>query len=259
LYQKGGAVDLTLFAPPGLFFDAKENIEKRFKHHNNRVAISFKDDKKPRVFEIERITVHPEGLGALLAFALDEQGKAVGGDLLEGENIVLDGGMYTLDALQVSNGQFNPESLQSATWEGQGIRAHLLDPILNVVKKSGSDFELLTTDDIDRALRRGILEDNWTLVSGAASIDIKPAVEKYSERYSSWVSNNIIDGAFNSLRGVKSVILVGGWTVFVQDYLSKWYGSKILSYESHKQVKNVLPVEANAVGGLRLALSRQRA
>jgi hypothetical protein len=76
-------------------------------------------------------------LRAILSFVLDEQGKPIGGDFLAGENGVLDGGVSTLDALQSSKEQFNPESLSMGTWEGHGIRADVLVSASNVVKKSG--------------------------------------------------------------------------------------------------------------------------
>jgi hypothetical protein len=160
LAPKGGTVELTLFAPPKMYFEAKQNMEKRFAEYHNKLVICFNGDSKPRIYTIENLSVHPEGLGALLVFALDERGQAVDSDMLAGENVVLDGCMYTLDALQVSNGQFNPESLQSATWEGQGILDHILRPALNQVKKAGPDFELLTIDDIDKTLLQGIENGN---------------------------------------------------------------------------------------------------
>lgn len=256
---KGGKIDLTLFAPPGLFFDAKQAIEQRFKEHKNSIAIKFKDDKKPRIYTIENLNIHPEGLGALLCFVLDKEGKAIESDLLEGDNVVLDLGMYTLDALQVTDGQFNPESLASATWETGGIKVHILDPVLRMVKRAGEDFELLTTDDIDRALRNGLATGDYILKSGASQVDIKPAIDKYSERFAGWIANNIIDGVFNSLRGIKSLILVGGGAPLARPYLQKWHNEKMLDASKFKQTKTVSEVEMNAVGGLRLAVSRELA
>jgi hypothetical protein len=259
LIPEGGAVDLTLFAPPSMYVDAKETITERLADLKNTLAIRFKGDAKPRIYTIENLTVHPEGLGALLAFVLDDKGQLVQGDLLSGENVVLDGGMHTLDALQVSDGQFNPESLQSATWENAGIMAHILTPVLAVARKSGADFELIGLDDIDRVLRCGILTGDYSLVSGGSKIDLKPAIDKFSERYAQWISNQIIDGVFDGLRGIKSLIFVGGGAVLTAAYLQKWYAGKLLSMAQNPNTKNVSPVDANAVGGLRLALSRQKA
>jgi len=258
LVPKGGEIDLTVFAPPGMYYDAKNAIENRMKEIKHRVAIKFKGDKKPRIFTIESLTIHPEGLGALLVFALDKNGEQIESDLLDGDNVVLDSGMYTLDALQISNGQFNPESLSSATWESGGIRANILEPVLRTVKKAGDDFELMTVDDIDRVLRQGLETGDYMLRSGASQVDIKPAIDKYSERFAQWIANNIIDGVFNSLRGIKYLILVGGGAVLIAKYLKQWYGEKLLDASKHKQVKGINEVDMNAVGGIRLAMMKMR-
>lgn len=257
---KKGSIDLTTFAPPGMYLEAKQAIEKRLKDSGNRLAITMKDDKEPRVFTIDKVTVHPEGLGALLCFVMDTNGKAVDSDMLEGENVVLDMGMYTLDALQVSNGQFNPESLASATWENGGIKAHILDPMLRAVKKQGGeDFDLLTVDDIDRVIRAGLSTANYELKVAGVVADVKPLLDKFSERYAQWIANNIIDGVFSGLRGIKALILVGGGAVFTKSKLEGWYPDKILDTTKHKVAKGLEAVEMNAVGGLRLALSKELA
>lgn len=257
---KEGSIDLTTFAPLGMYLEAKKAIEKRLKDAGNRLAISLKGDSKPRIFQIDAVTVHPEGLGALLCFVLDDKGKSVDNDMLEGENVVLDMGMYTLDALQVSNGQFNPESLASATWENGGIKAHILDPMLRAVKKQGGeDFDLLTVVDVDRAIWQGLATGNYELKVAGVVADVKPLLDRFSERYAQWLSNNIIDGVFNGLRGIKSMILVGGGAVFTEAWLQQWYPDKILDASKHKVAKGLEPVEMNAIGGLRLALSKELA
>jgi hypothetical protein len=259
LLPEGGSVDLTLFAPPSMYVDAKATIEKRISELGNKLAITFKGDTQPRVYRIENLTVHPEGLGAMLAFVLDEKGQLVQGDLLAGENIILDLGMHTADALLISNGNFNPESLQNATWENTGIKEHILNPVLNQAKKKGSDFELLTIDDIDRVLRKGITTGDYSLVSGASKLALKPAFDTQNERYAQYIGNTLIDGIFNGLRGIKGLICVGGGAVLTVPYLQQWYGPKMPSMAHNAHTKNVSPVDANAVGGLRLALSRQKA
>jgi hypothetical protein len=259
LLPSGGSIDLTLFAPPSMYVDAKATIEKRLSELGNSLAISFKGDAQPRVYRIERLTVHPEGLGAMACWILSDKGELVQGDLLAGEMVILDLGMHTADALQISNGNFNPESLASATWENAGIKDHILIPVLNMVKKKGSDFELLTIDDIDRVLRKGVITGDYSLTSGASKIELKPAFDKQNERYAQYIGNTLIDGIFNGLRGIKGLICVGGGAVLTVPYLQQWYGAKMLSMAQNPHTKNVSPVDANAVGGLRLALSRQKA
>lgn len=256
---KSGTVDLTLFAPPGLFNDLKEFVKERFGQRGGRVEISLKGDKKPRKFQYEQITLWPEGLGAAACFVLDEKGELAPSDVLSGEVVVLDLGAHTLDAIQLSNGNFNAESLQHATWEAGGVHVHIREPILRAVKKQlGDDAANLTVDDIDRVIRLGSVSNDYTLTVAGLDADLKPLLDRYCERYAEWVSNNIADGVFDGFRGIKSVILVGGGAGLVEPYLSKqtWYGSKILDRKSHKTTRDVHPVDMNAVGGLRLALHR---
>jgi hypothetical protein len=59
-----GIVDLTLFAPPGMYTNAKESIEGRFGRNDSVTGIKFKSDKTPRKWEYKNITVWPEGIGA---------------------------------------------------------------------------------------------------------------------------------------------------------------------------------------------------
>ena len=256
---KKGNVDLTVFAPPGMFFDARRAIEERFAKNDGYLLISLKGDKKPRKIKIENLSIHPEGLGALLCFLIDDKGEAVDTSLLDGQNIVLDMGMNTLDALQISDGQFNPESLASATWENGGLKSHIFDPVLRVIKNTGDDFDLQTIDDIERVLRAGLIDKDYVLRVAGLEVDTEKAFTKYGERYAAWISNNIIDGVFNGLRGIKSVILVGGGAALVQEHLQKWYPNKILNPNDHKSLNGISPVEMNALGGLRLALSREHA
>lgn len=256
---KSGTIDLTLFAPPGLYNDLKDFIRDRFSQRGGRVEISLKGDKKPRKFQYDKVTIWPEGVGAAACFVLDDNGDEVISDALGGEVVVLDLGAHTLDAIQFTNGNFNAESLQYATWEAGGVHVHIREPILRAVKKQlGDDAARLTFDDIDRVIRLGSVSGDYILTVAGLDADLKPLVDRYCERYAEWVSNNIADGVFDGFRGIKSVVLVGGGAGLVEPYLSKqtWYGNKILDRKSYKTTKSVHPVDMNAVGGLRFALHR---
>jgi hypothetical protein len=89
-------------------------------------------------------------------------------------------------------------------------------------------------------------------------IDLQSLVEKYSERYAEWIVNNIIDGVFSGLRGIKSAILVGGGVTLAERHLRRWYGDKILDPRQHATTKRIHPVDMNAVGGVRFALMRMK-
>lgn len=250
---KEGEVDLTLFAPPGLFNQLKGQIEDAFK---GDVTIRLKGDDKPRKWCYSNVTVWPEGIGAAACFLLDDKGKYSPSDVFNGEVIVLDLGAHTLDGLQMTNGNFNAESLQHATWEAGGVHVHIREPILAAVKKKGDDFANLAVEDIDRVIRAGLVSEDYTLRVAGYEVDLKPMIDKYRERYAEWVANNVADGVFDGFRGIKSVVLVGGGAVLVEDYMKKWYGDKILDRTQYATTKKLHPVDMNAVGGIRFALMR---
>jgi hypothetical protein len=253
-----GTVDLTLFAPPGAYNQLKLDIIKRLMEDKGEVEIQFKGDKKAREWRYENVTVWPEGVGAAACFILDDKGDLLKSDVLTGETVVLDMGAYTLDALKLTDGNFNPEALQYATWENGGINAHLREPILSVIKKKAEDFANVTVDDIDQVIRTGLDKGDYTLRAAGLAVDVKPLVDKYRERYAEWIANNIGDGVFGGFKGVKSVILVGGGTTLVTDHMKKWYSDKILDPKKNSSTAKVHPVDMNAVGGLRFALLRMK-
>jgi len=253
---KEGLIDLTLFAPPGLHNDLKGHIKSRFMEHKGEVTIQLTGDKKPRTWRYENVTVLPEGIGATCCFNINDKGEPVATSAFEGEVVLLDLGAHTLDTLKFVNGDVNPEALQYATWESGGVHVHIREPILRAIRKHNDDFSILTVDDVDRVIRLGSVSDDYALRLAGYEIDLKPLLDKYRERYAEWIANNICDGVFNNLRGIKSLILVGGGAVFVEDHLRKWYGDKLLDRKQFETTRKVHPADMNAVGGLRFALMR---
>jgi hypothetical protein len=231
-------------------------MQERFAQAGGNVAIQFANDKKPRKWKYSKIRVWPEGIGAAACFILDADGCITDASALSGEVVILDLGMHTLDALQMSNGNFNPESLATATWENGGIKTLVLEPVQRAVKKIGHDFDLITLDDIDKVLRAGLETGNWNLVWAGQSVDLRDEFQKHFARYSQWIANNIIDGVFNGLRGIRGLVPVGGGAAMVQDYLAQLYENKILRFGADGATRNIHPIDANAIGGLRLAKSQ---
>lgn len=253
---KDGTVDLTLFAPPGLFKEAKAHITEGFMEGNGEVKIQLKGDRKPRVWHYETIRVWPEGIGAAGCFLLEADGSPTQSDIFEGEVVLLDSGAFSLDALKMVDGNFNPESLEHATWENAGVHTHVREPLLRKIHAQGDDFKVITVDDVDTVIRRGLATDDYILKVAGFEMNLKPLAERYFERYADWVSNNICDGVFNGFRGIRSVILVGGGAVMIEDKLRALYPGKILDRKKYPSVKKIHPVDMNAVGGLRFALMK---
>ena len=69
---------------------------------------------------------------------------------------------------------------------------------------------------------------------------------------------NVSRGVFNGFRGVKSVIVVGGGVEMVEPFLREWYGEKVIDRKKLPHTRRIHPVDMNAMGGLRLALMRQK-
>ena len=258
---KSGTVDLTLFAPPGLYGAVHEVMKERFLENDGAVQIKLKSDRKPREWQYASVNVWPEGMGAALCLAVDDVGNMVMDTLLTGEIVVLDVGAFTLDALQLKDGDFNPEGMQHATWQNAGVNTHVREPLLNLLHKRDHDFGILTVDDVDSVLRQGFMEGDFTLEVAGKEINLESAVGRFTERYADWIANNIIDGIFNGFQGIRTAIMVGGGAAMVTDKLQELYGvydpkkpekgGKILNLKKHDTTKKVHPVDMNAVGGLR--------
>lgn len=253
---KEGRVDLTLFAPPGLFREARQAILEGFLDEEGAVEIKLKGDKKAREWRYEAVNVYPEGIGAAACFIFDDEGKPTASDAFEGEVVILDIGAFTLDALKMVNGNFNPESLETATWENAGVNTHVREPLLRKIHTHGEDFKVVTVDDIDVVVRKGLKTGDYALTVAGQTASLENLCQRYFERYADWISNNVCDGVFNGFRGIRGVILVGGGAVMVEDKLRQLYPNKILDRKKYPSAKKVHPVDMNAVGGLRLTLNR---
>jgi hypothetical protein len=245
---KTGTVDLTVFAPPGMYKTAKENLVKRLSGRS--AEIKLRRDKTWREWTYETVRVVPEGIGAAACFILDNKGQPTSGDVLAGDVLVIDSGVFTLDVLKLTNGAFNPESLQHATWKNGGLDAHMRQPLLRGIHKAGRDFTITTVDDTDSVFRNAIQKQDATLAIAGKSINLQDALDDLSKRYAEYIANNVIDTDYDGLTGIRSVALVGGGAYFVAPYLRNWYGDKIATIEKPS------PVELNAEGGLRLAIRR---
>jgi hypothetical protein len=244
------AVDLTLFAPPGLYNVVADVIERNFMENNGAVEIAYSDEDKPRKWNYSRVKVWPEGIGAAAALMFDYNGLPKWEDMFRGNVTLLDGGVHTLDVVTLHDGDFNAETLQSATWEKDGLRKHVLEPILREIRNMGGDFSHVTLDHIDAALRD---PDHKVRVSSAITFDITARLKVYGEKYAAWAANTIIDAQLDAGNGSSILIPMGGWIDLVEPHLRKWYGDKIFDRSKHPFASKVHPAYWNAYGGAILA------
>jgi hypothetical protein len=247
---KSGTVDLTLFAPPGIYKEAKEQMVKALK--GETVKIQLRGDKKPREWTYENVSVVPEGIGAAACFVLDEKGKPAPNPLFSGDVIIMDGGVWTLDVLLVQNGVFNPETLQHATWKNDGLDSHIRQPLLRSIHGKGGDFAVVTVDDVDVLLRDYAASGTAVLEVAGKEADLTSAIRKLADRYAEYISNSILDHHFSGLAGIRSALVIGGGAFFTTKALQDFYPDKIVDFEQY----GLSPVIINAEGGLRLAQRR---
>lgn len=255
----GAKVDLTLFAPPGFFKDVRPLMLEAFGDKHKKAQIQLKGDAKLRKYEYKSVTIWPEGIGAVAGFAFDADGKPVNSDWLSGQLLVLDLGALTADAVLINNGIFNPEQLGHTTFAHGGIMRHVLEPIVRDLHKMGPDYQTITTDHVDLALRRGnaLGGDYYVEVLGQG-IPIGKLLEKHAASYGHWIANNIIATRYNRLAGIKALIVVGGGETIIGNLLIQWFGDKVWTAKRYPGEK-ISPVDMNAIGGLRLRQMQLRA
>lgn len=251
---KSGEIDLIVFAPPGIYQSARQDIIDRFMQHDGQTNIMLKGDKKYRNWSYKSVSVLPEGVGAAFAYATDDKGSFVETDALEGDVLVVDLGVKTLDILHLQDGKFNLEQLNHATWTDGGIDSHIRQNILSKVREYSDDFSVITVDHIDRAIRC----ESFEVQSGRSTANIKRLYDSNRESYAMWIANNVIDTHFDGLNGYRSVIFTGGGANMVIDFMSEWYPKdKIIDQKKYSNVKKYHPSELNAVGGMRFMLFRR--
>lgn len=241
----GVPVDLTLCVPPGYYNAYAEYMVKRF---TDEFTIHFSGEEKPRTWNIESVRVWPESLAMGGFFMLNAEGEPVETDLFDGETVLLDVGINTLDAVRVSSGNFNPESLETATWADGGANEHVRKPLLALLKHQGDDFANATVDHIDAAFR----QDKPIISMGGAKADLTTALDEYAGTYAAWIANNVISGEYRELRSVRNLIVGGGLAKYIRPHLVKWYKEKVFDPSKHPVASKVHPGFWNAIGARNL-------
>lgn len=268
---KDGPVDLTVFMPPKYYKTGGERVKKliidsRVAHKSDdgsevpgsNVEIRLMGDKKVRAWDYSNVTVLPEGLSAGLLLSLDETGKPVKNNVLDSA-VILDLGMKTCDAIEVTGGKFNPDNLQYSTFDNEGLRAQLFQPLLEDVQGMSPDYAGMTVDDIDMYVRES-LGNGGTVIADFAGIktDITENYNYWRGVYAGHIANNVISEHYQELKGYRHAIMHGGGYGLAYPLFREWYGEKIFDPSKFPHLKKVQPIAWNAEGGLRAALARAR-
>lgn len=248
-----GDVDLSLFAPPGLFKQVHGEIAENFLANGGKVSIQFREDKAPCSWRYRNVTVWPEGMAIAAALMLNDKGQPVNSALFDDDVLIMDVGVYTLDVLRLKDANFNPETLDHSTFEDGGVDTHMRQPLLRIVKAASEDFVNTTIDDIDQVFRSA----DKRLEVGGSEIDLRTTIDQHAERYAEWIANNVISRHFSDLRGINLCIVGGGMGPYIEPYLNEWYGAKIFNRSSNPIASARQPGEWNAWGGYKLAVLQQ--
>ncbi|MEL6408685.1 MAG: hypothetical protein AAFR81_30235 [Chloroflexota bacterium] len=270
--NSGDKVELTVLIPPGHFNEHANTIKQRLTQvvkdeNTNKVTydprkrqVQLRDDKNPRKFKFVKVEVRPELIGALLCFAIDRKGRLVETSELGGVVYGLDGGMHTLDILEMRSGAMTVNNLGETTIPDRGIYTMILLNVLRQVKALSPHFEILTPDHLDAVLRKGMQTgglfsdtSDWTLHFGV-TVDLKPIFKKWCQKYAEFVANRIIDERLSSMKGVDKLVLFGGFAELVSPFLKDWYDEdRIRVINEFESTSDVTPLSANMEGYARLS------
>lgn len=250
--KSGEEIELVVFAPPGIYNNAKQKIVDRFMSRGGTDHIVVNGSNKLLEWSYKSIDVLPEGVGALSVFAIDSDGTIANNDDLKGQVVFLDGGGFTLDTSFIIDGVFNMSDLNQATHKNAGVVQHVLQPTLTFLQENYDAARYMSVFQIDLAFRNGITTGNWVIDMGKSDVDISPLFERYSRRYAEWIANSILSPSYNSLAGVKSVVLIGGLPAYTAKHFKEFYPDvNFIDTNKHQRTKNIGSVYVNTVGGLR--------
>lgn len=258
---KSGSVDLTVFVPPKFYRDLKDSVVKRFLDETDadgyHVTLGLMGDKKARRWKYTSVTVLPEGLAGGLILATNADGTLNKNDLLN-STVIFDLGMKTCDAVEIAGGKFNPDNLQYATFENEGLREQLFQPLLEDIRAMHRDFQILTVDDVDLFVREGLTSGRVVVDFAGQQRDVTDNYHYWRQVYANRIANNVIDERYRGLKGYGQAVFHGGGYALTFDHFRAWYGDKVLDTSKYPHVAKVKPLDWNIEGGLRRALANAR-
>lgn len=251
-------IGLTLFCPPGYFADQKDSIRRAFEGKTYHLSYA----EKPYSITVQKVWVVPEGQAALYCFNLTPDGQPNQNNPLVGDVLVLDSGVYTLDAVLIRDGKVSPE--QTFSLPNAGLDQFIRKPLMLAAQSAGRDFAGVGEDEIDQLIRDYATATHEldrpraaTLYHGGYTVDLYAAFQRECANYVNWIGNNVL-AKFDGLRGVKHVVLVGGGAALITPLMCAMFPDKIKNSETppHYAAGKVHPVNMNVIGGLRIAVAK---
>jgi plasmid segregation protein ParM len=215
---------------PVAFYSAdKEVLRDRFLGQH-RVA---REGRRAQTFQVTDCRVIPQPFGALLAEALNDQGRIVSQDLATGAVGVIDIGGKTTNLLSVNRlAEIGREtaSVDLGAWDvARAVREHLADHC--------PDLELRDHQVIDAVVKRSIKYFGEPVGLGHV---IDAMLEPMAEQVIAQATQ-----LWNGAAGLDAILVAGGGALLLGPYLAR-------SFRHVRVVNN--PVFANALGYWRFAV-----
>ena len=264
-------------APPGLVNTVAKTIKKCLKYgeaqdKSGLWTVQMSYDKQPRTFEIGKVIVVPEGVGAFSAYAYDANGNDVlipstdeRDDLLTGQVHIHDAGHGTYDTYAVRNGKLDAESMAFATDRDAGVLRQMIEPVMDYIRdqfhRAGESVPSLKPVQVDAWLR------DWSLGKMKAQharvklngriLDLQAIFELVSARYARYIIEEKLERSFQ--QGADTILLAGGGWVYILPQITKQYPNKHVLYPDQVDHLKGIPLwELNAYGALPMSASNKK-
>jgi hypothetical protein len=253
-------IALTLFCPPGFYAEQRDKI--RYAFENKTYHFTYAD--KSHHISISKVFVVPEGQAGLYCFNLSPDGIPNQNNALIGDVLILDSGVYTLDAVLIRDGKLVSE--QTFSLPNAGLDGFIRKPLMLAAQAAGRDFAGVTEDNIDQLIRAyAIAKDDaeqytgCTLYYGGYTVDLVGVMQREIANYVNWIGNNALS-RYEGLRGIKHLVLVGGGASLISPLLSALYPDQVKNTDRppYYAVAKIAPHNMNVLGGLRIALAKAR-
>lgn len=225
------ATACDLFVVTGLpvaFYSDKDALRDRFLGQH----LAAREGRRAQVFRVTECRVIPQPFGALLAKALNNQGKIVNHDLATGAVGVIDIGGKTTNLLSVNRlAEIGREtaSVDLGAWDvARAVRAYLADHCPNLELR---DHQMI-----------GAIIERQVKYYGAP-VDLGPVIDSVLEP----MADQVIAQAtqlWNGAAGLDAILVAGGGSLLLGPYVGR-------AFPHVRVVEN--PVFANALGYWRFA------
>lgn len=217
--KKKEEIELCLGLPYSYYleFNKGEKLLERLKDYKCITKISEEEKR----FQIKKVSVYPQGIGAYFSNLYDISGKPKKDANHYIKSICVDIGYRTVDVVSfdVLEKQFELIYENSFSLEEQGM----FNTINRVVQKASTSFELTPTD-----VEFAIEYNNGVFESMYEDIDLNRFVDTEYERLAEEIVKNINLKLSGDINKYKNIFLTGGGAVKLYPYMKKAYPSLIL-------------------------------